>query len=65
VNERAETGAAGFWTRMRRRKVVQWGLAYAAGASGLLQALEYVTDTFHWPERGPRLCYVHHTHSWE
>ncbi len=38
------------WDRLRRRKVVQWGIAYAAGAWGLLQGLAYVTDTFHWPE---------------
>jgi TolB-like protein/tetratricopeptide (TPR) repeat protein len=38
------------WVRLRRRKVVQWGLAYAAGAWGLLQGLEYVSDTFGWPQ---------------
>ena len=38
------------WARLRRRKVVQWGIAYAAGAWGLLQGLAYVTTTFHWPE---------------
>lgn len=38
------------WARLRRRKVVQWGIAYAAGAWGLLQGLAYATATFHWPE---------------
>jgi len=38
------------WDRLRRRKVVQWGIAYAAGAWGLLQGISYVTDTFHFPE---------------
>ncbi len=38
------------WARLRRRKVVQWGIAYAAGAWGLLQGLAYVTDTFHLPD---------------
>ena len=38
------------WSRLQRRKVVQWGIAYAAGAWGLLQGLSYVTETFHWPE---------------
>ena len=38
------------WTRLRRRKVVQWGIAYAAGAWGLLQGLAYVIETFRWPE---------------
>lgn len=38
------------WERLRRRKVVQWGIAYAAGAWGLLQGISYVTATFHFPE---------------
>jgi TolB-like protein/Tfp pilus assembly protein PilF len=40
-----------FWNRLRRRKVVQWGIVYAAGAWGLLQGLEYVTSTFDWPRQ--------------
>ena len=36
------------WTRLRRRKVVQWGIAYVAGAWGLLQGLEYLSSTFEW-----------------
>jgi TolB-like protein/tetratricopeptide (TPR) repeat protein len=39
------------WDKLRRRKVVQWGLAYSAGAWGLLQGLEYVSDTFGWPQQ--------------
>jgi len=30
------------WTRLRRRKVVQWGIAYAAAAWTLLQVIEAV-----------------------
>ncbi len=37
------------WETLRRRKVVQWGLAYGLFAWGLLQGLEYLTDTFGWP----------------
>jgi TolB-like protein/Tfp pilus assembly protein PilF len=37
------------WTRLRRRKVVQWGLVYVAAAWGFLQGLEYVSETFQWP----------------
>ena len=44
------------WARLTRRKVVQWGIAYAAGAWGLLQGLAYVTDTFHWPEQIQQLA---------
>jgi TolB-like protein len=39
------------WNRLRRRKVVQWGIAYAAGAWGLLQGLAYVSSTFDWPRQ--------------
>ena len=39
------------WSRLRRRKVVQWGIVYVAGAWGFLQGLEYLTETFHWPEQ--------------
>ena len=41
----------GLWAKLSRRKVVQWGIIYAAGAWGFLQGLEYVTDTFHWSDR--------------
>jgi len=41
---------------LRQRKVVQWGIAYAAGAWGLLQGLAYITDTFHWPEQIQQLA---------
>jgi hypothetical protein len=47
----AEREAAGWWGALRRRKVVQWGLVYVAAAWGFLQGLEYVTETFHWPEQ--------------
>jgi TolB-like protein len=45
-----ERDSEGGWVKLRRRKVVQWGLAYAAIAWTLLQALEYAVETFHWPE---------------
>ena len=38
------------WARLTRRKVVQWGIVYVAGAWGLLQGLAYVGAAFHWPE---------------
>jgi adenylate cyclase len=37
------------WTKLRRGKVVQWGLAYLAGVFALLQGIEYLTGTFDWP----------------
>jgi len=42
-------GLEGLLERLRRRKVGQWGIVYAAGAWGFLQGLQYVTGTFHWP----------------
>ena len=42
---------ANIWSALRRRKVVQWGLVYVAAAWGFLQGLEYVSETFHWPEQ--------------
>jgi TolB-like protein len=37
------------WARLRRRKLVQWTVAYVAGAWGLLQGIAYMRDTFGWP----------------
>lgn len=45
----AEREGEGAWARLRRRKVVQWGLAYAAAGWTVLEALEYGFETFHWP----------------
>jgi TolB-like protein/Flp pilus assembly protein TadD len=44
------TDGASTWERLRRRKVVQWGLAYVAAAWGLLQVLGFAADAFHWPD---------------
>ena len=47
--EPIEQAGEGFWPRLRRRKVVQWGIAYSVGAWGFLQGLEYVSEAFGWP----------------
>jgi TolB-like protein len=39
----------GFWAGLRRRKVVQWGIAYVAAAWGLLQGFAYLISVFGWP----------------
>jgi len=44
--EREGEGAV---SKLRHRKVVQWGLTYAAGAWTLLQVLEYFGETYAWP----------------
>ena len=46
----------GAWAKLRRRKVVQWGLAYVAAAWGLLQGLAYLSELFRWPEQLQRLA---------
>jgi len=58
VTDATEGEKDNIWDRLRRRKVVQWGIAYAAGAWGLLQGLAYITDTFHWPERIQQLATI-------
>jgi TolB-like protein/Flp pilus assembly protein TadD len=50
VTDRPHDGqSSDFWERLRQRKVVQWGLAYAAAAWGLLQGLEYLATAFDLP----------------
>jgi TolB-like protein/Tfp pilus assembly protein PilF len=46
-----EREGEGAWTRLRRRKVVQWGLAYCGGAWALAQALAHLVTTYHWTEQ--------------
>ena len=48
----------GTWSRLRRRKVVQWGLAYAAGAWALLQVIGFLADAFHWPDATKQLAAI-------
>jgi len=45
----AERDEEGAWSKLRRRKVVQWGLAYAAGGWALLQVFGFAADSFNWP----------------
>jgi hypothetical protein len=43
-----ERESASIWTKLRGRRVVQWAVAYAAGAWVLLQVLGFVSDAFAW-----------------
>jgi len=36
--------------RLKERKLVQWGVAYLAGAWVLVESSNLVVDRFHWPE---------------
>ena len=37
---------SGFIQRLKQRKIVQWGVAYAAGGWALLQVLDFLRETF-------------------
>ena len=43
--------AEDWWDALRRRKVVQWGILYVAGAWGFLQGFEFLSDTYAWPRQ--------------
>ncbi len=49
MTDASDTEIESTWAKLRRRKVVQWGIVYAAGAWGFLQGLEYVSEAFGWP----------------
>jgi len=53
-----EPQPVGLWEQLRRRKVVQWAIAYVAAGWGLLQGLGYVGTAFHWPEQLQRFAIV-------
>ncbi len=44
------------WDRLRRRKVAQWGLAYAAGAWAVVQVFGFAADSFGWPAATKQLA---------
>lgn len=48
----------GFFARLWQRKIVQWALAYLAGAFALLQAADIVGQRFGWPEQVERVLIV-------
>jgi TolB-like protein len=54
----SEPPSEGLWEQLRRRKVVQWAIAYVAAGWGLLQGLGYVGTAFHWPEQLQRFAIV-------
>jgi len=48
---------AEFLARLKRRKLVQWALAYVAGAWALLQALGLAADSYEWPHRVMQIAF--------
>jgi TolB-like protein/Tfp pilus assembly protein PilF len=49
-------GSEGRWALLRRRKVVQWGVLYVAGAWGVLEGVGFVADAFGWPATTKQLA---------
>jgi peptidoglycan/LPS O-acetylase OafA/YrhL len=45
----------GLLARLKRRKMVQWALAYVAFAFALLQGVDIVSQRFAWPDSFERL----------
>ena len=39
-----------FFQRLKRRKLVQWAIAYVAAAFALLQGIDIIAQQFSWPE---------------
>ena len=55
MTDTSTQGSEDLWARLRRRKLVQWGVAYAAGAWGFQQGLAYVSTLLGWPVQVQRL----------
>lgn len=51
MSQQPQAEGEGFWAQLRQRKVARWGIAYAAGAWGAMQGLEYFSHTFGWPRQ--------------
>jgi serine/threonine-protein kinase len=49
---------ADFIQRLRRRKLVQWSLAYVAAAFALIQILDIVAQRFGWPDQVIRITII-------
>jgi serine/threonine-protein kinase len=43
-----------FFERLKRRKLVQWAIAYVAAAFALLQGIDIVANRFDWPQQAIR-----------
>ena len=57
-DERPDRDIANVWSALRRGKVVQWGLVYVAAAWGFLQGLEYVSESFNWPQQLRQIAFL-------
>lgn len=46
------------WQRLKQRKLVQWAVAYLAGAWALLQVLDLAADSYDWPSVVIRVAFA-------
>ena len=46
------------WKRLKQRKIVQWAVAYLAGAWALLQVLDLAADSYDWPSVIMRVAFA-------
>jgi TolB-like protein/Flp pilus assembly protein TadD len=46
------------WQNLKQRKIVQWAIGYLAGAYGLLEVTDILSDNFGWPPFVPRVTAV-------
>jgi TolB-like protein/Tfp pilus assembly protein PilF len=49
--------APGFFARLKQRKLVQWAIAYGAFAFALIQVLDVVAGSYHWPDHGMHIVF--------
>jgi TolB-like protein/Flp pilus assembly protein TadD len=47
-----------FISRLRERKLLEWAVAYLAGAWLFIEALDLIAETFGWPEIFVRACVI-------
>ena len=48
---------AGFLARLKQRKLVQWAIAYVAFAFALIQVLDVVAGSYHWPDHAMHIVF--------
>ena len=51
------TGVDELWQSLRQRKLVQWAIAYGAFAFALIQVLDVVAGSYHWPDRAMHIVF--------
>ena len=58
VRNHGPPGMSDFWQRLKKRKLVQWAVAYVAAAFALLQGIDIVAQRFDWPDSIARVLII-------